>query len=167
MREPIGLLGTTKCPTTLRSRPSFTLVEIMAVITIIGVLSGLGISRTWSVAEAARTARAIAELRNMSLELSMQDSLPASLAGIHRDGRLDPWGYPYQYLLFPAPSGHRNDPPPAGARKDRFLVPINSRYDLYSVGPDGQSKAPLTAKQSRDDIIYANDGAYIGKASGY
>ncbi len=46
-------------------------------------------------------------------------------------------------------------------------MPINSRYDLYSVGADGQSTPPLTAKTSRDDIIYANDGGYIGRASGY
>lgn len=49
-------------------------------------------------------------------------------------------------------------------RKDRFLVPINSDYDLYSVGPDGESAAPLTAAKSRDDIIRASDGAYVGVA---
>ncbi len=54
---------------------------------------------------------------------------------------------------------------PSGARKDRFLVPINCDYDLYSMGPDGETTAPLTAKKSRDDIIRANDGAYVGPAS--
>ena len=48
--------------------------------------------------------------------------------------------------------------------KDRFLVPINSDFDLYSMGKDGKSQMPLTAKDSRDDIIRANDGAYIGLA---
>jgi general secretion pathway protein G len=52
-------------------------------------------------------------------------------------------------------------------RKDRFLVPINTDYDLYSMGKDGRSSPPLTAKASRDDIIRANDGAYIGLASNY
>lgn len=52
----------------------------------------------------------------------------------------------------------------AQPRKDRFLVPINSDYDLYSVGPDGASAAPLTAATSRDDIIRASDGAYVGVA---
>ncbi len=56
---------------------------------------------------------------------------------------------------------------PPGARKDRFLVPINCDFDLYSVGPDGESKIPLTAKQSHDDIIRAGDGAYVGVASDF
>jgi general secretion pathway protein G len=52
-------------------------------------------------------------------------------------------------------------------RKDRFLVPINSTYDLYSKGKDGRSVMGLTANDSRDDIIRANDGAFIGLASDY
>jgi general secretion pathway protein G len=52
-------------------------------------------------------------------------------------------------------------------RKDRNLVPINSRYDLYSMGADGRSVPPLTAQESRDDIIRANDGGYVGLAAGY
>ena len=54
-----------------------------------------------------------------------------------------------------------------GARKDRFLVPINSTYDLYSVGKDGKTVAALTAKASKDDIVRANDGAFIGLAVKY
>jgi len=53
------------------------------------------------------------------------------------------------------------------ARKDHFLVPLNSDYDLYSVGKDGESRAPLSAPQSADDVIRANDGAYIGLAANY
>jgi general secretion pathway protein G len=53
------------------------------------------------------------------------------------------------------------------ARKDRFLVPINSDFDLYSVGPDGDSTPPLNAKNSRDDIIRANDGLFVGPASNF
>jgi general secretion pathway protein G len=52
-------------------------------------------------------------------------------------------------------------------RKDRFLVPINSDYDLYSMGPDGASAPPLTAKASHDDIIRASDGAYVGVAENF
>jgi general secretion pathway protein G len=54
-----------------------------------------------------------------------------------------------------------------GARKDRFLVPINSDFDLYSMGVDGESVGPLTAKKSHDDIIRANDGGYYGLASNF
>ncbi|MBY0401297.1 prepilin-type N-terminal cleavage/methylation domain-containing protein [Myxococcota bacterium] len=50
-------------------------------------------------------------------------------------------------------------------RKDRFQVPINSDFDLYSMGPDGETRAPLSPPVSRDDIIRANDGAYYGVAA--
>ncbi|NOT29692.1 MAG: prepilin-type N-terminal cleavage/methylation domain-containing protein [Planctomycetes bacterium] len=54
-----------------------------------------------------------------------------------------------------------------GKRKDRFVVPINTWFDLYSMGPDGKSTPPLTASASLDDVIVANDGDYIGLASQY
>jgi hypothetical protein len=31
--------------------------------------------------------------------------------------------------------------------------------------PDGESRSPLTAKASRDDVIYGRDGGFIGRAS--
>ena len=52
-------------------------------------------------------------------------------------------------------------------RKDKSLHPLNSDYDLYSMGPDGRSVSPLTAKASRDDIIRANNGGFIGVAEDY
>ncbi len=50
-------------------------------------------------------------------------------------------------------------------RKDRLLHPINSDYDLYSMGKDGESVEPLTAKKSHDDVIRANDGSFVGLAA--
>jgi len=49
-------------------------------------------------------------------------------------------------------------------RKDRFLAPINTDFDLYSMGPDGDSRAQLSAQPSRDDIIRAANGSYFGLA---
>ncbi len=68
------------------------------------------------------------------------------------------------------PGGGAGGPPCGGiggARKDRFLVPINSDFDLYSMGKDGQSVGPLTAQKSHDDVIRANDGSYYGLASNF
>ncbi len=68
----------------------------------------------------------------------------------------------------PGGGGPPSDPNVMGqARKDRFLVPLNSDYDLYSNGKDGDSKPPLNAKESHDDVVRANNGAYIGLASQY
>lgn len=54
--------------------------------------------------------------------------------------------------------------PSARPRMDRFLHPINSDYDLYSMGKDGETVLPLTARQSHDDVIRANDGSFVGLA---
>ena len=62
------------------------------------------------------------------------------------------------YQSFAAPQGLAKGPQP---------VPINSSYDLFSQGKDGQSSPPLTASASRDDIVRANDGDFIGLASRY
>jgi general secretion pathway protein G len=53
------------------------------------------------------------------------------------------------------------------ARKDKNLVPINSEFDLYSAGRDGDTLPPLVAKPSRDDVVRANDGRFVGLASTY
>jgi len=52
-------------------------------------------------------------------------------------------------------------------RRDKNLVPINTDFDLYSVGKDGDTATALTARQSRDDIVRANNGGYIGRAEDY
>jgi general secretion pathway protein G len=72
--------------------------------------------------------------------------------------RRDPWGNLYQYLNIETQKGVGK------ARKDQFLVPLNSDYDLYSMGRDGKSQSPLKAKASRDDILRANNGGYVGLA---
>lgn len=161
----------------------FTLVEIGVVLAIIGVLAATAGVRYVDMLERARQARAIIELRGIAAELDPAGDdravLPETLAemGITR---LDPWGRPYRYLRLEGalPSGMAAEvdglpavaaeaggaPAIAHARKDRFLVPINSDYDLYSVGPDGESQPNLNNPVSRDDIIRAADGAFYGVA---
>lgn len=124
----------------------------------------MAIPKYSDVVERAKVAKAIGDLKAITTDLLSTDSLPLSLAAINRATLLDPWGRPYVYLKFPSSTGKA---PPSGARKDRFLVPINSAFDLYSLGKDGQSAAPLTAARSRDDVIVANDGGFVGLARNY
>lgn len=145
------------------TRQGFTLIELLSVVAIIGVLTAIAVPRGRDLVERARVAKAIGDLRAIAQDLSGLDSLPASLASIGRGAMLDPWGNAYVYNPFPP--GRRGAPP--GARKDRFLVPINSAFDLYSKGKDGSSVSPLTAAPSRDDVIMANDGGFFGLASRY
>ncbi len=111
--------------------------------------------------------RAIADIRVMESELAIyiEDNFasPASLAAIGRATLLDPWGNPYVYLALDTGGGGAS----SGGRKDKFLVPLNSDYDLYSTGLDGESKKPLSAKVSQDDILRALDGAFVGVAEDF
>lgn len=54
-----------------------------------------------------------------------------------------------------------------GARKDRFLVPINSDFDIYSRGKNGTTVVALTPPQSQDDVIRASDGGFYGLARNF
>ena len=81
-----------------RTRRAFTLIELLSVVAIIGVLASMSVPRYADAIERARVAKAIGDLRTMTLELLSEDSLPSSLNGIGRGAKLDPWGRPYQYL---------------------------------------------------------------------
>lgn len=133
---------------------------------VVGVLAALAISTYARYTTRARTAVAIRDIGRIQLAidryaLNHDDTTPPDLAAVGMDGLLDPWGHAYVYLSFVGLHGH------GAMRKDHNLVPINTDYDLYSKGPDGESRSPLTARASRDDIVRANDGAYIGPASDY
>jgi general secretion pathway protein G len=142
----------------------FTMVELMIVMAIIAILAALATLLFSTFRERARVARAVAEIHSIQNDITAfqidQSRLPVDLAEVNWNTHNDPWGHPYQYTNFQTtPKGHW--------RKDKFLVPINSTFDLWSMGPDGKSIAPLTAPVSKDDIIRANDGSFIGKAALY
>lgn len=143
----------------------FTLIELMVVIAILGTITGIAIPAYQSYIEKARAAKAIAEIAIMQGEIAGYEldegEFPKTLNDIGRGTLKDPWENNYRYLNFANIKGKGK------MRKDRFMVPLNTDYDLYSMGKDGKSKPPLTAKASHDDIIRANDGRFIGLASEY
>ena len=143
----------------------FTLIELLLVVAISAVLLGIAIPSYQEYVRRAEISEATVQLQKMSLSIENYNlsrrAYPSSLADIGMDDVLDPWGNPYQYLNLRDVKGKGK------MRKDRNLVPINTDYDLYSMGPDGRSVAPLTAKHSRDDIIRAGDGSYFGIAEDY
>jgi general secretion pathway protein G len=142
----------------------FTIIELLITMAIMVILATLAQLTFSSYRESAQVARAVSEILIIQNEIIGfqvdQDRLPADLAEIHWDLHKDPWGNPYQYTNF-------ETVPKGFWRKDKFLVPINSTFDLWSMGPDGQSLATLTSPVSKDDIIRANDGSFIGRASLY
>ncbi len=155
-----------------------TLIEMLIVIAIIGTILAIALPMIQEALHQARVARAIGDIGAIQTDIAAYEAggkgLPESLATIGRESLVDPWGSPYQYLNFELATmggggakGRGKGAFPAGARMDRFLGPINSTFDLYSMGKDGTSVPPLTATNSKDDIIRANDGGFIGLAEKY
>jgi general secretion pathway protein G len=130
-------------------------------LAIVATLAALATPRLMGAIERARVARAIGDIRAIQAQVDGNDLLPLTLAEVGFGDKLDPWGRSYVYNPF-VRLGR-----PGSSRRDRFLVPLNSEYDLYSVGRDGLSRTPLTVPVSRDDVIRANDGGFIGLASRY
>ena len=151
-------------------RKGLTLMELMIVMAIIGTLATIAVPSYIRYKEKARVAAAIAEIRMMEKQIKNyfveNNDYPLSLSDLGKGIFIDPWGNPYRYLKI-AGVDHNGKGKTDKRRKDHFMVPVNSDFDLYSMGPDGRSNAPFTAKQSRDDVVRANDGQFVGLASEY
>jgi general secretion pathway protein G len=142
-----------------------TLLELFVVMVVAGLLASIAVPTYQRAVLKTKVSIAVSDILRISLQVqrynTVNNAFPASLADINMDTLVDPWGHPYRYLSF---AGLKSK---AQMRKDKNLVPINTQFDLYSMGADGQSKPPLTAAPSRDDIVMANDGGYVGLASDY
>jgi general secretion pathway protein G len=143
----------------------FTLLEIMVGISIVCTLLMIAVPAYSDYRERTKVFQATTDIAALGTLVRnyYQDArvFPDSLAQVGAAGRADPWGRPYVYV-------NLDDAKNKGkARKNKNLVPINSDFDLYSVGKDGASVPPLLAAKSRDDVIRANDGRYHGLASNY
>ncbi len=147
------------------SQSAFTLVELMIALVVLATLAAIALPSYRDYVDRSRTSVAIADLAKISsaLErhLTVNGTYPASLASLAESyPATDPWGNAYQYLAIdvdPAPNTGQ-------IRRDKNMNPLNSDYDLYSMGPDGQTQKQLTAAKARDDIVRAGNGGFIGVA---
>ncbi len=134
----------------------------MGSIAILALLAAMSVPSYDMFVQRARVAAARADIGSMQIRLENfrtinNGMLPATLDVLGTP--VDPWGNPYQYINIEA-----GLIPPGFWRTDLGLVPINSDYDLFSTGRDGDSVPPLTGVSSRDDIVRAGNGGYVGLA---
>ncbi|MEJ2692473.1 MAG: prepilin-type N-terminal cleavage/methylation domain-containing protein [Candidatus Thiodiazotropha sp.] len=144
----------------------FSITELMLVVAMLAIVAAIAIPAYRDYVKTSEVGRIIQEMKQIELtvENNRLDSgdYPDSLADVGVN-MLDPWGNPYQYLRIEGASNKAK----GKQRKDHSLVPINSDFDLYSMGEDGASSPPLTAASSKDDIVRANNGGFYGYGRDY
>lgn len=148
----------------LRSGCGYTLIEALVAVAILAVVAAIAIPKYSDYRERVRVAQAVTDIGAIGVQIQQYfEDLRAYPDALGEIGwtKLDPWGNPYRYTNLDTAKGK------GSARKNKNLVPINSDFDVYSMGKDGETAGPLTAKRSRDDVVRANDGRFIGLASEY
>ena len=155
---------------------AFTMIEILIIVAILGTIMAIALPQYMESLDNARVARAIGDIAAMSSEIGLfwfdNGRYPNNLGEVGRGSMVDPYGEPYFYTNIGDAAkgggqGKGGGGGSAGGRKDRFLVPVNSDFDLYSSGKDKNTVLPFTAKDSQDDIVRANNGAFIGLAEDF
>ena len=139
---------------------AFTTIEMIIGMTVLVLFFSIAIPVALKLADGIRSRTVIDDLIAIQSEIEsyrITNNYPDTLDDIYPTTQLDPWGTPYQYLRI---AGGKNNVT-AKQRKYKNLK-INSTYDLYSMGPDGETASPLTAAISRDDILRGRNGRFIG-----
>jgi general secretion pathway protein G len=147
-----------------------TLIELLIVLAVLATLAGIAAAgyrsyRTTSQNDAAK--RDILEIATGIERYHIaNNSWPNSLANVGYSEKLDPWGNKYIYERIPSLLKNVSI---GGTmlRQDANLKPINTFYDLYSKGADGETTNNISVPISHDDVIRARDGEFIGLAKDY
>ncbi len=149
-----------------RTQCGYTLLELVAAVTVLGFLSTIAVAAYDQYVERARVTRAIGDIGKIHLEIQEylakeRRGYPESLAELGLGDLIDPWGNPYQYLVVDG-LGNKGK-----VRKDKNMIPVNRAYDVYSMGKDGESASPFTSTVGQDDVVLAGDGTYFGLAADF
>ena len=135
MQNQIKNTSTLHSPLSLpHSRNAFTLVELLVVITIIGLLAGMLIPAVNYARESARRTQCINHQRNLALAMltheTAEGALPGSLdqLGTYKDAAKTPRVYSWVVALMP-------------------YVEENTRYDILMADTPDTTKLPQTLER--------------------
>ena len=145
-----------------------TLIELVIIVAIVATLAGICIPAYNKYRESTRITQAILDIRTIEHDLLIQESLsgtfPDDLSEVGKGNLRDPWGNYYQYYNT---STKKSKGHGGVQRFDKLAKPLNTDFDLYSMGRDGMSKANLDKTESLDDIVRGLNGQYVGLASNF
>lgn len=139
---------------------AITIVELLIAGAIVVTLAGIGIPAYSKYRNNADVAKAIVHIRTVEHDIYQYEGengrIPDGLEEVGRGNDLDPWDRPYEFLNNSTKKGTGK------ARFDKLNKPLNTDFDLYSLGRDGDTKPKLDTKESLDDIVRALNGQYVG-----
>lgn len=145
-----------------RRTDGLTVVELLIITALMVTIAAIAMPMWTQLIARAKIDRAILDIdmleADIGIFISSKDRLPMDLDELGSVIEFDPWGREYHYLPFIG-KGWKSE-----RRQDKWLNPLNSDYDLFSAGPDGDWHKQLDHKLSIDDVVRANDGAYVGVA---
>jgi general secretion pathway protein G len=147
-----------------------TLVELLIVLAVLAILAEIATANYQSYRVTSQNNAAIKDILEIASAIERYHLAhkvwPDNLSDVHYATKLDPWGNNYLYAKVPSLLGNISI---GGTllRQDANLKPINTFYDLYSKGADGETTNNISVPISHDDIIRARDGDFIGLAKDY
>jgi len=141
----------------------FTLIETLLGVVFFAITAGVAAPRVTGSVPGERIRRTTQEICRIETAIdryrAAHGRLPDSLDQLGMPVPLDPWVHPYEYVNFAS----------RGLSEQRAYhgMALNSDYDLYSRGPDGQTDLMINASPAEDDIVRGRDGEFVGVASEY
>jgi general secretion pathway protein G len=145
----------------MRFSRGMSVVEVTMALGVVALVAAVAVPSMDAYLNRGKAAHAIGDIGTISVQLyrwqSNSRKFPETLAEAGLSGFVDPWGNPYQYVN--VASAKRGD-----VRRDRNHTPLNSDFDLYSLGPDGHTGTQIDEPNARDDVIRANNGQFVGLA---
>ncbi len=138
---------------------AFTFIELIIVVAIIGLLAGIAAPIYADLRYKTQVETSKAIIREIEAGVNIYKyrygTYPLALSDAMIAVPLDPWHNPYQYVSSTDPNWSSK------FRYDRHLMPLNSDFDLYSTGADGQTARGLSSSKSADDVVRAGNGGFV------
>jgi len=154
-------------PSLMLAQLGVQLIELIIAVAILAIIGTIAVPSYSLIMDRVDNAQAMVDIKSIEQAIErfyvQNNRYPDNLVEIGFNNLPDPWDNTYQYLRINGVDFKGK----AAFRKDKNLNPVNSDYDLYSMGKDGLSKGPFTAKASKDDVVRANNGRFVGLAEDY
>lgn len=144
----------------------FTLIELMVVIAIIGIIAAIAIPNYQNFVQKGKEAEAMGIVRSIEGDVeaffAKNNYFPDRNELYGGTMPEDPWGKAMVYIPL---DGYPAYLPVA--KVDQSMTPLNSDYDIYSVGHDGLTNRVVTNDNVLDDLLRANNGSFVGRGKEY